>query len=144
MIFSERTEKKSADAIVAKKRGNARGAKGGRSKAELEMRLKGSWEGIVDYVNTDKTKTIKTIGDNAQWFEDHMPYDAKYRKPSVTGIVANAIDVVIETGDSGPITPIGINLSAVSTFTETSPFSRRSKFFTPSNSGMPFSEPSRP
>ena len=29
---------------------------------------------------------------------------------SVQGIVANAIDVVIETGDSGPVTPIGINL----------------------------------
>ena len=26
------------------------------------------------------------------------------------GITANAIDVVVETGDSGPITPIGINL----------------------------------
>ncbi len=39
-----------------------------------------------------------------------MPWDPKYRKPSVQGIVANAIDVVIETGDSGPITPIGINL----------------------------------
>ena len=34
----------------------------------------------------------------------------KYRKPSVQGIVANAIDVVVETGDSGPVTPIGINL----------------------------------
>jgi dipeptidyl-peptidase-3 len=34
----------------------------------------------------------------------------KYRKPSVLGIVANAIDVVVETGDSGPVTPIGINL----------------------------------
>jgi dipeptidyl-peptidase-3 len=38
-----------------------------------------------------------------------MPYDAS-TKPNVTGIVANAIDVVIETGDSGPVTPIGINL----------------------------------
>ena len=35
---------------------------------------------------------------------------AKYRKPTVQGIVANAIDVVVETGDSGPVTPIGINL----------------------------------
>ena len=26
------------------------------------------------------------------------------------GVTANAIDVVIETGDSGPITPVGINL----------------------------------
>jgi hypothetical protein len=32
--------------IVAKKRGNARGAKGGRSKAELEKSLKGSRVGI--------------------------------------------------------------------------------------------------
>jgi dipeptidyl-peptidase-3 len=72
--------------------------------------IKGSWEGIVESVNQEKTKTIKTIGDNAQWFEDHMPYDARYRKPSVTGIVANAIDVLLETGDSGPVTPVGINL----------------------------------
>jgi dipeptidyl-peptidase-3 len=39
-----------------------------------------------------------------------MPWDPRYRKPSVQGITANAIDVVIETGDSGPVTPIGINL----------------------------------
>jgi dipeptidyl-peptidase-3 len=39
-----------------------------------------------------------------------MPFDARFRKPNVTGIVANAIDVVIEMGDSGPVTPIGINL----------------------------------
>ena len=39
-----------------------------------------------------------------------MPWDPKYRKQGVTGITANAIDVVIETGDSGPITPVGINL----------------------------------
>ena len=39
-----------------------------------------------------------------------MPWEPKYRKQGVTGITANAIDVVIETGDSGPITPVGINL----------------------------------
>jgi dipeptidyl-peptidase-3 len=72
--------------------------------------IKGSWEGVVFYVNQDKTARIHRFADNAQWFEDHMPYDAKYRKPSVTGIVANAIDVVIETGRTGPVSPIGINL----------------------------------
>ena len=41
-----RAGEKSADAVVARKRGNARGAKGGRSKAKLEKSLKGSWEGI--------------------------------------------------------------------------------------------------
>ena len=72
--------------------------------------IKGSWEAVVFYVNQDKTARIKTFATNAQWFEDHMPYDAKYRKPSVSGIVANAIDVVIETGRTGPVSPIGINL----------------------------------
>ena len=72
--------------------------------------VKGAWEGLVFYVNRDKTQRIKTIATNAQWFEDRMPWPARYRKPSVQGIVANAIDVVIETGDSGPVTPIGINL----------------------------------
>ena len=71
---------------------------------------KGGWEGIVYHVNREKTERIKKFADNAQWFEDHMPYDPKYRKPNVTGIVASAIDVVIETGDSGPVGPVGINL----------------------------------
>ncbi len=71
---------------------------------------KGAWEGIVDYVNQDKTKDIQKLAAQAQWFEDHMPWDPKYRKSGVQGITANAIDVVIETGDSGPITPVGINL----------------------------------
>ena len=72
--------------------------------------VKGGWEGLVFYVNREKTERIRKFADNAQWFEDHMPYDAKFRKPLVKGIVANAIDVVVETGDSGPVTPIGINL----------------------------------
>ena len=71
---------------------------------------KGAWEALVFYVNPEKTGAIKTLAANAQWFEDRMPWDPKYRKENVTGITANAIDVVIETGDSGPVTPIGINL----------------------------------
>jgi len=72
--------------------------------------IKGSWEALVFYVNPQKTEVIKKLAENAQWFEDHMPTDAKYHKPNVSGIVANAIDVVVEAGDSGPVTPVGINL----------------------------------
>jgi dipeptidyl-peptidase-3 len=72
--------------------------------------IKGAWEALVFYVNTDKTAGIQKLAANAQWFEDRMPWDAKYRKQGVQGITANAIDVVIETGDSGPVTPVGINL----------------------------------
>ena len=71
---------------------------------------KGSWEALVFSVNSEKTAAIQKLADNAQWFEDRMPWDPKYRKPDVRGITANAIDVVIEVGDSGPLTPIGINL----------------------------------
>ncbi len=72
--------------------------------------IKGAWEALVFYVNREKTAEIQKIAANAQWFEDHMPWAQKFRKPGVKGITANAIDVVIETGDSGPITPVGINL----------------------------------
>jgi dipeptidyl-peptidase-3 len=72
--------------------------------------IKGSWEALVFYVNPEKAARIKALGAQAQWFEDHMPFDARFRKPNVTGIAANAIDVVVEMGDSGPVTPIGINL----------------------------------
>ena len=72
--------------------------------------VKGAWQAMVYYVNREKTERIKKLGENAQWFEDRMPFDPKYRKPDVQGIVANAIDVVIETGDVGPVTPIGVNL----------------------------------
>ena len=72
--------------------------------------VKGAWEALVFYVNREKTETIRTLAEHAQWFEDHMPWDPRYRKAGVRGITANAIDVVVEIGDSGPITPIGINL----------------------------------
>ena len=71
---------------------------------------KGAWEALVYYVNQEKTAAIQTLADNAQWFEDRMPWDPRYRKEGVLGITANAIDVVVEIGDAGPITPIGINL----------------------------------
>jgi dipeptidyl-peptidase-3 len=61
-------------------------------------------------VNRQKTVDIEKLAVNAQWFEDHMPFAAEFRKPDVKGITAKAIDVVVETGESGPITPIGINL----------------------------------
>jgi dipeptidyl-peptidase III len=72
--------------------------------------IKGAWEAIVYYVNREKTTKIRTIAEQAQWFEDRMPWDPKYRKEGVCGVTANAVDVVIESGESGPITPVGINL----------------------------------
>ena len=72
--------------------------------------IKGAWEALVFYVNQEKTHQIQAIAANAQWFEDHMPWDARYRRSGAQGVTASAIDIVIETGESGPITPVGINL----------------------------------
>jgi dipeptidyl-peptidase-3 len=72
--------------------------------------VKGSWESAVFFVNQEKTGAIRKLAADAQWFEDRMPWIKAYRKSNVKGITANAIEVVIETGDCGPITPIGINL----------------------------------
>ena len=72
--------------------------------------MKGAWEGVVYYANHDKTNKIRTLAEHAQWFEDRLPVDPIYRKPTVQGVSAQAIEVVVEAGDSGPITPIGVNL----------------------------------
>jgi dipeptidyl-peptidase-3 len=71
---------------------------------------KGAWEALVYYVNPHKTEGIRKLADAAQWFEDRMPWDDRYKKQGVRGVSANAIDVVVESGDSGPVTPVGINL----------------------------------
>jgi dipeptidyl-peptidase-3 len=72
--------------------------------------IKGAWEGVVYYMNRQKTDKIHRLAMSAQWFEDHLPIDARFKKSQVQGISARAIEVVFETGDSGPITPIGVNL----------------------------------
>jgi dipeptidyl-peptidase-3 len=72
--------------------------------------IKGAWEALVYYVNRHKTENIRKIAAHAQWFEDRMPWAPEYRKEGVRGITANAIDVVVEAGESAPMTPVGINL----------------------------------
>ena len=72
--------------------------------------MKGSWEGIVEYKDLEATKRTQTISRNAQWFEDHSPVDARFRKSKVKGVVANAICAAMLGGDEYPSTAIGINL----------------------------------
>ena len=72
--------------------------------------MKGSWEGVVYYAHHEKTEKIHRLAANAQWFEDRLPIDPRFRKPHVQGVSARAIEVIFEAGDSGPITPVGVNL----------------------------------
>ena len=72
--------------------------------------LKGSWEGLVEYIDETATERTRTISRNAQWFEDHSPVDPRFRKPVVKGVSANVICAAMLGGDEYPSTAIGINL----------------------------------
>lgn len=72
--------------------------------------LKGSWEGIVEYIDMEATRRTQTISSNAQWFEDHSPIDPRFKKPVVKGVSANVICAAMLGGDEYPSTAIGINL----------------------------------
>ena len=72
--------------------------------------LKGSWEGLVEYIDEEATYRTQTISQNAQWFEDHSPVDPRFRKPVVKGVSANVICAAMLGGEEYPSTAIGINL----------------------------------
>ncbi|MBR1768469.1 MAG: dihydrofolate reductase, partial [Prevotella sp.] len=72
--------------------------------------LKASWEGLVEYIDEEATHRTQTISNNAQWFEDHSPVDARFRKPEVKGVTANVICAAMLGGEEYPSTAIGINL----------------------------------
>lgn len=72
--------------------------------------LKGSWEGLVEYIDETATERTRTISRHAQWFEDHSPVDPKFKKSVVKGVSANVICAAMLGGDEYPSTAIGINL----------------------------------
>ena len=72
--------------------------------------VKGAWEGLVFYVNREKTESLKRLAEAAAWFEVRMPWDPRWRRSDVIGVTARAIDAIVETGEAGPTTAIGINL----------------------------------
>ena len=72
--------------------------------------FKGSWEGLVEYIDEEGTRRTQTISRNAQWFEDHSPVDPRFKKKVVKGVSANVICAAMLGGDEYPSTAIGINL----------------------------------
>jgi dipeptidyl-peptidase-3 len=72
--------------------------------------VKGAWEGMVFYENAAKTESCRRLAESAAWFEVRMPWDPQWRRSDVVGVTARAIDVIVETGEAGPVTAIGVNL----------------------------------
>lgn len=72
--------------------------------------LKATWESVVNFKDLEATKRAQLISENAQWFEDHSPVEARFRKKEVKGVSAKVITAAQLGGDCYPATPIGINL----------------------------------
>ncbi|MEM7040529.1 MAG: dihydrofolate reductase, partial [Bacteroidota bacterium] len=74
------------------------------------MGYRGAFESVVQIADPEATKRIAAISQEAQWFEDNSTIMDEHKKEEVKGISARVINVVMESGDASPSTPIGINL----------------------------------
>ena len=70
---------------------------------------KASSQSFVSITDQKLSDAMKKIADNAQYFEDRAPWDARYKKQGVKPPSAKAVETTIETGDFH-ITTIGDNL----------------------------------
>ena len=72
--------------------------------------MKASGESLVNFKDLVATQRTEIISSNAQWFEDHSPVEAQFKKSEVKGVSAKVITAAILAGDLYPATAIGINL----------------------------------
>jgi dipeptidyl-peptidase-3 len=72
--------------------------------------MRANFESAIEINDFEASKRMKTLGENAQYFENNSPIEAKYKKEKVTGITYKVVNVAFEGGDLAPSTAIGINL----------------------------------
>ena len=72
--------------------------------------LKGSFETIIQMKDPVASERMGVLKENAQWFEENSPIMPEHKRTDVVGITYNFINVVGESGDASPSTPIGVNL----------------------------------
>lgn len=70
---------------------------------------KGTSQSFVTVTDQRVNALMLKIAANAQYFEDHAPWDAKYKKQGVKPPAAKAVEAVIETGDFH-VNTVGDNL----------------------------------
>src|SRR5579862_3517504 len=70
---------------------------------------KGSAQGFVTITDQPVTDTMLKLANNANYFEQKAPWDAKYKRTSFKAPVVKAVETVIETGDF-EVNTIGDNL----------------------------------
>ncbi len=68
----------------------------------------GSFEANVSYA-ADAT-LVNAIAENALYFEERMPWPDRFKRSSIEMPVAKVVNVIVETGDAGPVSPAAYNL----------------------------------
>jgi dipeptidyl-peptidase-3 len=68
----------------------------------------GSFEGNVSMAVNDVI--VERIAANALYFETRMPWPDRYKRSKIDLPVATLVNVIVETGDAGPVSPAAYNL----------------------------------
>ncbi len=68
----------------------------------------GQFEANVSFVAD--SVLIGRLADSATYFEQRMPWPDRYKRTRIERPVANVVNVIVETGDAGPMSPAAYNL----------------------------------
>jgi dipeptidyl-peptidase-3 len=71
---------------------------------------KAEFEALIYYADPDQTTMMRELAKYAQYFEDKAPWRDEFKKQIDRSPIANVINVIVGTGGTGPIPPVGINL----------------------------------
>jgi dipeptidyl-peptidase-3 len=72
--------------------------------------MKGEWEASVLYTNPAETAMMQNIARQAGHFEKRSPWHDAYKKQTGASPIARVVDALLQTGGTGPVSPVGVNL----------------------------------
>jgi len=70
----------------------------------------GAWQSMVYMRDEQATVQFAKISSLAGWFEAKLPIDDRFRRQVVEGVSFRVVQVIVESGDNSPSSPIGVNL----------------------------------
>ncbi len=71
---------------------------------------RGAWQSVFSIKDLEMTKKLSKISSEAAWFEKNSPIQDEYKRENPQGVSYKVIQVIGESGDCSPTTPIGVNL----------------------------------
>jgi dipeptidyl-peptidase-3 len=74
------------------------------------MGFHGSWQSMVSIRDEEATTRFQSISEMAGWFEKNSPIDEQFKRSDAKGVSYKVIQVITESGDCSPTSPIGVNL----------------------------------